>query len=46
MFRFPRRGDGRAELTAAELAMLLEGIELRDVKRRKRYRRGAENTAA
>ena len=32
------------ELKASELAMLLEGIDLRSIKRRKRFRRVARNT--
>ena len=38
-FRFPRTSDGAAsvEVKASELAMLLEGIDLRTVKRVKRY---------
>ena len=46
VFRFPRREGGRVEMTAAELAMLLEGIELRGTRRLKRYRRGAADDAA
>ena len=40
-FRFPRVDDGvrTVELRASELAMLLDGIDLRSVKRVKRYRR-------
>jgi transposase len=38
-FRFPRPAGGQAglEVKASELAMLLEGIDLRSVKRRKRF---------
>jgi transposase len=37
VFKFPS-GDGRsAEVESAELALLLEGIELADAKRRKRF---------
>ena len=38
-FRFPRTADGQTavEVKASELAMLLEGIDLRTVKRVKRY---------
>jgi transposase len=38
-FRFPRTVEGQAaaEVKASELAMLLEGIDLRTVKRVKRY---------
>ena len=39
-FRIPSPApDGRVELTAAKLAMILEGIDVQDVRRRKRYRR-------
>lgn len=42
-FRFPAAADGGAgvEIGAADLAMLLDGVELESVKRRKRYRRPA-----
>jgi len=42
-FRMPVIKDGatRVELKASELAMLLEGIDLRSIKRRKRFRRPA-----
>lgn len=46
VFGLPRGAGERAELSAAELAMLLEGIALRDVKRLTRYRRGAKDDAA
>jgi len=38
-FRLPRvsSGDASVELKASELAMLLEGIDLRSIKRTKRY---------
>ena len=37
-FHFPSPGsDGRAELEAGELLLLLEGIELRGAKRRERF---------
>ena len=38
-FRLPRPAEGGAsvELAASELAMLLEGIDLRSIKRRKRF---------
>ncbi len=41
-FRAPavREGQGRVELTASELAMLLEGIDLKSLKRRPRFRPG------
>jgi transposase len=40
-FKLVRRADGEAthvEIDAAELALMLEGIELNDAKRRKRFR--------
>jgi transposase len=36
-FAFPFAATGRKEITAGELAALLEGIDLGKVKRRKRY---------
>lgn len=40
-FRFPRVAEGQssAEVKASELAMLLEGIDLRSIKRGKRFGR-------
>lgn len=39
-FRFPAAAEGhRLEVRAADLAMLLDGVELDSVRRRKRYRR-------
>ena len=39
-FRIPApNDDGRIELTAARLAMLLEGIDFQSTRKRKRYRR-------
>jgi transposase len=39
-FRIPEpTADGRIELTAAKLAMLLEGIDFTRTRKRKRYRR-------
>jgi transposase len=40
-FQLPRAatGDRRAEIEPAELALILEGIDLNSVKRRKRFRR-------
>ena len=46
VFRFPQRNGDRVEVTASELSLLLDGIDLRDVTRRKRYRRNASNFAA
>ena len=42
-FRMPVAKDGatHVELKASELAMLLEGIDLRSIRRRKRFRRPA-----
>jgi transposase len=41
-FRFPQGTAGaRIEIRAAELAMLLDGVELESVKRRQRYQRPA-----
>ena len=41
VFRFPRvqDGQGHLEIAAGDLAMLLEGIDLRSVKRLPRYQR-------
>jgi transposase len=44
VFRFPAPADGatpRVEVRAAELAMLLDGVVLEKVQRRKRYHRSA-----
>ena len=39
-FRIPRpTAEGRIELTAAKLAMILEGIDIKHIRKRKRYRR-------
>lgn len=42
-FRFPQAADrqSRVDATPAELAMLLDGVDLASVRRRKRYRRSA-----
>jgi transposase len=42
-FRFPQAADqcSRVDVTPAELAMLLDGVDLSSVRRRKRYRRSA-----
>lgn len=47
-FRLPRTGSevSGVELKASELAMLLEGIDLKSIKRVKRYKRRAKTTAA
>lgn len=37
-FQLPGGADGRVELDAAELSMLLAGIDLTSARRRKRYR--------
>ena len=43
-FRLPVSGGGMSvELKASELAMLLEGIDLRSIKRRRRFRVAKEN---
>lgn len=39
VFHFPHAADGRAEVDAAELALLLEGIDLEGARREHRYRR-------
>jgi transposase len=45
VFQFPRVGDGRrVEIRAADFAMLLDGVDLDSVKRRKRYQRPATTT--
>jgi len=39
-FRIPQANDdGRVELTSAKLAMILEGIDIKDTRKRKRYKR-------
>ena len=38
-FRFPEAEAGGVEIRAADLQMLLDGIDLASVKRQKRYRR-------
>ena len=45
-FRFPRVVDGQdsIEVKASELAMLLEGIDLRSIKRGRRFRVRQKNT--
>lgn len=45
-FRVPRDGRAVVELEAAELGLILEGIELRGAQRRWRYRRAGEAGAA
>ena len=41
-FQFPAaRGNAAVEIRAADFAMLLDGVDLESVKRRKRYRRPA-----
>jgi transposase len=48
VFRFPSAGDGRSrvEWTPAELALVLEGIDVQGMTRRKRYTRDASHHAA
>jgi transposase len=38
-FRFPQSADAAVEIRAADLQMLLDGVDLESVKRRRRYRR-------
>lgn len=38
-FQLPARSSGSVELDAAELSMLLSGVDLTTARRRKRYRR-------
>ena len=40
-FEVPPSGDGRLMIDATQLAMLLGGVSLVDVKRRQRYRRAS-----
>jgi transposase len=40
-FRFPASTDGRVAMRAADLQMLLDGVDLSSVKRSRRYRRPA-----
>ncbi len=40
-FRFPVSDDGRVSMRAADLQMLLDGVDLDSVKRRRRYQRPA-----
>jgi transposase len=43
LYVFPPSADGKGvEVRSAELAMLLDGVELDSVRRRRRYRRPAE----
>jgi transposase len=41
VFRFPTAEGGRLEVNVADLAMLLDGVDLDSVRRRQRYRRPA-----
>lgn len=41
VFRFPAHDADRLEVSATDLALVLEGIDLGSVKRQKRYVRGA-----
>jgi transposase len=46
-FQFPAAGhDGGVEMRAADFAMLLDGVDLESVKRRKRYRRPTAATSS
>jgi transposase len=38
-FRFPTSEDGRVSMRATDLQMLLDGVDLDSVKRRRRYQR-------
>jgi transposase len=38
VFRFPESNDKRIEMSAGDLAMILEGVDLASVKRIKRYK--------
>ena len=44
VFRFPSGDGARVEVEAAELALVLEGIDLAGAKRRKRFTPGAKVT--
>lgn len=39
VFRFPPEGPGGKEISAAELGLILEGLELSSVRRQKRFSR-------
>ena len=45
-FRFPNIAEGQSsvQIRASELAMLLEGIDLRSIKRVKRFSRAQKNS--
>jgi transposase len=45
-FQFPFASSGRKEIAAWELGLLLEGIDVNQVRRRKRYQLGAEGSPA
>jgi transposase len=38
-FQLPADASGRVEVTASDLSLLLDGIDITQVRRRKRYRR-------
>lgn len=44
-FQFPFTGSGRRQIAGWELAILLEGIDMRSARRRKRYRLPAAMSA-
>ena len=46
VFRFPQRDGDRIEVTSSELSLVLDGIDVRDVSRPRRYRRRTSKTAA
>lgn len=45
-FKFPQASDATVKVEAAELMLLLEGIDLSDARRRPRWERGASRAAA
>lgn len=45
-FRFPRTAEAKLSLRGSDLAMLLEGIDLRSVKRLRRYQAAASAPGA
>ena len=38
-FRLPEQNGSSVRVTAAQLAMILEGVELQDIKKRRRYKK-------
>ena len=45
-FPFPRSSEGRAEIDARDLAMILEGLEFKTIQKRSVYRLRRESIAA